>query len=78
MTRPSGLRNPPSASSGRRSATQRRVVASNRVARRLEAVSSGPNTRKLTGLAFTMSRRNAPRVRVASPMVLPGFGTLTA
>jgi len=44
--------------------------------RRLEAVSSGPNTRKFlwARLAFMTSRRNFPRTRVASASAVPGIG----
>ena len=71
MTRPSGAR---WSSVSRTSASHWRSVTSNTEPRRLEATSSGPNTRKLVGLAVTTSRRNEPRTRVASVKVVPGLG----
>ena len=57
-----------------------RSVASKQAPRRLDAVSSGPNTRKLraSALSFMTSRRKAPMVRVASAVTAPGVGTATA
>ena len=47
---------------------------------RLEAVSSGPKIRKLrcSALSLITSRRNLPRMRVSSFMMLPGWGTSIA
>ena len=51
----------------------RRSVTSNSAPRRLDAVSSGPKTRKLSaGCASMTSRRNAPSTRVASASSVPG------
>ncbi len=75
MTCPAGAR---SSSVGSSAACQVRAVASNTEPSRLDAVSSGPMSRKLSGLAAITSRRNVPRMRVASLNEVPGFGTSTA
>ncbi len=59
-------------------ASQVRPLASNTASSRLEAVSSGPKSRKLRGLRRITSRRKAPSTRVGSEVVAPGFGTATA
>ena len=75
MTRPSGE----SASSvGSISASHARPVASKTALRRLESVSSGPNSRKFVGFFAITSRRNTPRTRVASAVSVPGRETSTA
>ena len=45
---------------------------------RLDSVSSGPNSRKFSGLSLITSRSQAPSTRVASEVVAPGAGTSTA
>ena len=75
MTLPSGAR--PS-SVGSVSADHARAVTSNMSPRRFDAVSSGPNTRKLSGFRETMSRRKPPSTRIASLDVVPGSSTSTA
>ena len=45
---------------------------------RFDAVSSGPNTRKLVGLFFITSRRNSPSGFVFSCNVVPRLVTGTA
>ena len=77
MTRPSGAR---WSSPSRRSAIQARSVASKSALSRLEAVSSGPKTRKLASpaLARMTSRSQPPSTRVASLLVVPGASTATA
>ena len=71
MTRPSGAR---WSSPARRSAIQARSVASNTAPSRLDAVSSGPKTRKSCSrrCARMTSRRNPPSTRVASLDVVAG------
>ena len=64
MTRPSGARW--SSLSAASAASQARSVTSNTAPRRLEAVSSGPMMRKLSGLRRITSRRKPPSTRVAS------------
>ena len=60
------------------SASQVRSVVSNTADSRLDAVSSGPTSRKLSGLAVITSRRNAPSTRVGSLKVVAGLATSTA
>ena len=55
-----------------------RAVASSTAPSRLEAVSSGPNTRKFVMFLFMTSRKNLPMTRVASPSTVPGRATGTA
>src|SRR5207244_7892859 len=64
ITRPSRASSPPSASSGTMAAIQVFLLASYNACRRLDAVSSGPNTRKLVGLLFITSRRRSEERRV--------------
>jgi hypothetical protein len=74
-TRPSAAS---SSSTASVSASQRRDVAANTSPRRLEAVSSGPNRRKLSEFLAITSRRNEPRTRVDSTNSTPGASTPTA
>ncbi len=60
------------------SASQARAVTEKTSESLLEAVSSGPKRRKLSGLRVITSRRKAPSTRVASANVVPGAGTSTA
>jgi hypothetical protein len=75
MTRPSGAR---WSSPGSVSATHVRFVTSNTADRRFDAVSSGPNSRNVSGLSLITSRTSSPRTRVASLVEPPGAGTSTA
>src|ERR1019366_7016349 len=75
ITRPSGAR---WSSVGSVSASQVRPVTSNSAPRRLEAVSSGPITRKLSPLRRMTSRRKPPSTRVASLVAAAGSLTATA
>nr|WP_236834140.1 hypothetical protein [Blastococcus sp. KM273129] len=75
MTRPSGAR---WSSSGWRSATQVRSVASSTAPSRFELFSSGEKTRKVDPFRRITSRRNVPSTRVASTAPVPGSGTSTA
>jgi len=78
MTRPSGLRTLSSASWGITSASQALPVTSKIAWKRFEAVSSGPNIRKLSGLRAITSRTNFAATPVASLLEPPGLGTSTA
>jgi hypothetical protein len=60
------------------SAFQVRSVASNSAVNRLDAVSSGPMTRNVRGLARTTSRRYSPAACVAELDPAPGWETSTA
>ena len=63
----------------KRSASHWRSVTSNTSCSRLDATSSGPNSRKFEkGSAYITSRRNPPSTRVASERVVPGLSTGTA
>src|SRR6185436_5259653 len=55
------------------------LVVSNTASRPFEIVSSGPNTRKLRGVAFTFttSRRKRPSTCVSPMPRVPGAGTST-
>ena len=77
ITRPSG---DTFSSSGLGSAVEQRLLVSNTAFQRLDAVSSGLNTRKFRASAFSLitSRRNSPCRRVASASVAPGRFTSTA
>gem|GEM_PF-6721716 len=78
MTRPSGARCPPWSSQGRRSASHVLPVTSKRAWSLLEAVSSGPKTRKAPGLSRMMSRSQRPKGAVFMARVAPGASTATA
>ena len=78
MTRPSRASSPPSASSGSMSAIQVFLLASYTACSRLDAVSSGPKTRKLVGLFFMTSRKYSPRGLVFSYIAVPREATSTA
>src|SRR2546425_12225563 len=62
------------------SATDIRSVTSNTAPQRLDAVSSGPKTRKLrlSRLSFRRSRMNVPCTCVAEQLTAPRRGTSTA
>ena len=75
MTRPSTER---WLSPGMISASQALPVTSKIAWKRFEAVSSGPNIRKLSVLRAMMSRMNVPATYVASLVEPPGLGTSTA
>ena len=55
-----------------------RPVTSSTAPRRLDSVSSGPKTRKISGLRAMTSRRKPPSTRVASLLVRAGSATSTA
>ena len=59
-------------------ASKARSVTSKTSCRRLEAVSSGPNSRKLAGLRAMTSRSHVPSARVPSASAPPGLVTGTA
>ena len=74
MTRPPGAM---CSSVGRLSAIQTRSVTSKTASSRFDAVSSGPKSRKVWGLARMTSRSHVPRTRVASLVAVAGDGTAT-
>ena len=75
MTRPSGAR---WSSPGMIWPSKARSVTSKTFPSRLDAVSSGPNSRNVDGLAVMMSRSHDPSTRVASDTLSPGLLTSTA
>ena len=74
MTRPSGER---WSSPGTVAATHARSVTSKAAPSRLEATSSGPNSRNVCGLALITSRIHGPSTPVAPAIGVPGSGTST-
>ena len=60
------------------SASKVRFVTSNTSCSRLEAVSSGPNSRNVSGLRTITSRSHRPSARVPSVTPVPGLCTSTA
>ena len=75
ITRPSGAR---WSSPGTICPSNARSVTSKTAPSRLDAVSSGPNSRKFDGLALITSRSQSPSTRVASDIPAPGALTGTA
>ena len=53
-------------------------VTSKTSSSRLDAVSSGPSSRKFDGLSLITSRSQVPSTRVASDFPSPGLATATA
>ena len=77
MTRPSGARWPPSASSGKYSPSHAFSVTSYTASSLLDCDSSGPKSRKLSLFSRMTSRIKAPRKPALPTWVVPGFLTST-
>src|SRR5262249_29688972 len=77
MTRPSGARWPPSASSGKYSASHAFLVTSYVASSLLDCDSSGPKSRKLSLFRRMISRIKMPRKPALPTWVVPGFLTST-
>ena len=75
MILPSGERN---SSPGSVGAFHARPVTSKTLFSRLEAVSSGPKTRKFSGFIWMISRTNPPKTVMSCSMTAPGCGSSTA